>query len=74
MAMVKTLQFDAQIICDNSAFEVRIASELSTILREAATRLEVGSASVWGTNGLLLRDSNGNIVGSMKLRHVRKRV
>ena len=57
------MKFTLEINCDNAAFEDFPEQEISRILTEAAMIVEVGGSIVPGS---ILRDINGNTVGSFK--------
>lgn len=61
-----TLVFKLEIECENAAFEDNgRASEIAHILRAVAVRVEHGEATERPLN---LRDSNGNVVGTFRLK------
>ncbi len=63
--MTDSIQFRLQVTCDNAAFEGGMATELASILRDVASRLESGEDCGSWVN---VRDTNGNIVGSFALK------
>ena len=56
------MKVDLHMDCDNDAFEEYPATEIASILRDAARRIEDD-----GVFDLKLRDINGNIVGYLRV-------
>jgi hypothetical protein len=63
------MEFSMNIECDNAAFGdsgVEQAAEIARILRDLAARLEASGAGPF--SGWILRDVNGNRVGTAQVR------